>query len=102
VSQAFICLLTLHLHFPEVTDLKGKRKHVSSLKALLSRRFGAAVAETDHQDLRQRVTLSIALVGGRQGEVSERADALQRFAEARLGELIAWDRRLVSKQDLER
>ena len=54
---------TLDLHFPDTGDLKGKRKQLKSLKEQLRRRFGAAVAETDHHDLWQRSTLSVALVG---------------------------------------
>ena len=53
----------IHLHFPDDGSLKGKRKELLSLKAQLQRRFGARVAETDHQDLWQRATLSAALVG---------------------------------------
>ena len=35
---------------PTPARLKGKRKRAQSLKAQLPQRFGAAVAETDHQD----------------------------------------------------
>ena len=45
-------------------DLKEKRKVVSSLKAQVRQRFGAAVAEIDGQDDRRRATLLCALVGG--------------------------------------
>ena len=61
--MAFLCLLELELHLPENGDLKGKRRELGSLKASLQRRFGAAVAETEHHDLWQRSTLEIALVG---------------------------------------
>ena len=56
--MSFVCLIEIHLHFPENHSLKGKRKEVSSLKAHLHQRFGAAVSETDHHDLWQRATLS--------------------------------------------
>ena len=52
--MSFVCLLEIHLHFPENGSLKGKRKELQSLKAQLQRRFGAAVSETDHHDLWQR------------------------------------------------
>ena len=61
--MSFVCILEIHLHFPENGSLKGKRKELLSLKAQLQRRFGASVAETEHQDLWQRSTLSVALVG---------------------------------------
>ena len=52
--MSFVCVLEIQLHFPDNGSLKGKRKELSSLKAQLQRRFGAAVAETDHHDLWQR------------------------------------------------
>ena len=60
--MSFVCLIEIHLHFPENGSLKGKRKELVSLKAQLQRRFGAAVSETDHHDLWQRATLAIACV----------------------------------------
>jgi hypothetical protein len=98
--MAFLCLLTLDLHLPENVGLKGKRKEVQSLKAQLHRRFGAAVAETEHHDLWQRATLSVALVGRDPGPVAENADAVQRFTESRFGDWVRWDRRMVSTEDL--
>lgn len=91
-SRSFVCLIELELHIPENASLKGKRKHVKSLREQLAQRFGAAVAETDHQDLWQRATLSIALVGTGSGELSDRADALQRFTESRCGDWVRWER----------
>ena len=41
---------------------KGKRKELQSVKTGLQRKFGAAVAETDHHDLWQRSSLTAALV----------------------------------------
>jgi hypothetical protein len=98
--MAFVCLLELGLHFPEGADLKGKRKELHSLKANVQRRFGAAVAETDHHDLWQRSTLTLALVGGEQGPLAERADALQRYVDARLGDLTRWERRMLTTDDV--
>ena len=40
--MAFVCILEIDLHFPENGSLKGKRRELSSLKAQLQRRFGAA------------------------------------------------------------
>jgi uncharacterized protein YlxP (DUF503 family) len=98
---SFICLLELDLHLPENASLKGKRKQVQSLKAQLQRRFGAAVAETDHHDLWQRATLSVALVAMERGRLCDSADALQRFTESRFGDWVRWERRIVSSDDLE-
>ena len=98
--MAFLCLLTVDLHLPENASLKGKRKHVKSLKAQLHGRFGAAVSETDHHDLWQRATLTVALVARERGKVEESADAVQRFTESRFGDWVRWERRTLSTDDL--
>ena len=98
--MAFLCLLTLDLHLPDNASLKGKRKEIQSLKAQLHGRFGAAVAETDHHDLWQRSTLTVALVGRERRRVDESADAVQRFTESRYGDWVQWDRWTLSTDDL--
>jgi uncharacterized protein YlxP (DUF503 family) len=98
--MAFLCLLELDLHFPGNADLKGKRKQLQSLKAGVQQRFGAAVAETGHHDLWQRSELTLALVGGDQAALAERADSLQRYVDARLGDLTRWDRRMLTTAEL--
>ena len=98
--MAFLCLVELGLHFPDNGDLKGKRKELQSLKAGLQQKFGAAVAETGHHDLWQRSTLTLALVGPEQGPLADRADSLQRYVDARLGDLTTWDRKMLTTSDV--
>ncbi len=98
--MAFLCLLELQIHFPEGADLKGKRKELQSLKANLQRRFGAAVAETDHHDLWQRSTLVVTLVGRDRAPLAAAADGLQRFVDARFGDLTRWERTMLTTSDL--
>ncbi len=98
--MAFLCLLELELHLPENGDLKGKRRELRSLKASLQRRFGAAVAETEHHDLWQRSTLEIALVGRERRSLDETADALQRFVDARSGDWTRWERTVIATNEL--
>ena len=50
-ASGFVAVLVIDLHFPDAGSLKGKRKELSSIKAQLHGRLGAAVAEIDHQDL---------------------------------------------------
>jgi uncharacterized protein YlxP (DUF503 family) len=97
---SFVCLLEIHLHFPENGSLKGKRRELSSLKAQLQRRFGATIAETDHHDLWQRATLTAALVGGDAGPLRDRGVGLARYVEAMFpdGATVEWH--LVSATDL--
>ena len=94
----YVCVLEIRLHFGEWHDLKGKRKELHSLKAGLRQRFGASVAEIDGHDTWQRATLLCALVGG--GEVSARADELERFVVARCPDGAAFARELRSLEDI--
>jgi uncharacterized protein YlxP (DUF503 family) len=96
----FVAVLVIHLHFPDAGSLKGKRRELSSIKAQLRGRLGAAVAETDHQDLWQRATLTASLTGGTLQRLSAAADELERWVIARCPEG-AWVERLVaSVEDL--
>jgi uncharacterized protein len=97
---SFVCLLEIHLHFPDNGSLKGKRKELSSLKAQLQRRFGAAVAETGHHDLWQRSELTAALVGNGITDLSNRAAALERYVLSMFPDGARVERRLVSREDL--
>ena len=98
--MAFVCLLEVHLHFPDNGSLKGKRKELSSLKAQLQRRFGAAVSETDHQDLWQRATLSVALVGGHHGRLTDAAANLERYVLARFPDGVRVERGMASTEEV--
>jgi uncharacterized protein len=97
---SFVCLLEIHLHFPDNGSLKGKRKELSALKAQLQRRFGAAVAETDHHDLWQRSELSAALVGREAGSLRDKAAALERYVISRFPDGASVECRMVSREDL--
>jgi uncharacterized protein YlxP (DUF503 family) len=95
---AYVCLVEVRLHLNDSHDLKGKRKVLHSLKAQLRQRYGAAVAEVEGHDTWQRATLVCALVGG--GEVTARADELERFVESRCPEGASFERDLLSLQDI--
>jgi uncharacterized protein YlxP (DUF503 family) len=94
----FISVVEVRLHLGEVTDLKGKRKLVKSLKEQMRRRFGASVAEIDGHDKWQRATLLCVLVGD--GEVGDRTDALARFVESRCPEGCSFERDTLSLEDI--
>ena len=59
--------LTLELHFPASDSLKAKRSVLNRVKERVRSGFNASVAEVDHQDLWQRATLGIAVVGSAPG-----------------------------------
>lgn len=98
--MSFVCLLEIHLFFPDNHSLKGKRKELSSLKEQLRHRFGASVAETDHQDLWQRSTLSAAIVGRDVHSVEEGAAKLTRYVESQFPDGVRVERALVSADEI--
>jgi uncharacterized protein len=51
--------MRVHLHFPDVGSLKGKRAELNRVKAHLRDRCGASVAEVAYQDTWQRSTLAV-------------------------------------------
>jgi uncharacterized protein len=97
---SFVCLVEIQLHFPENGSLKGKRKELLGLKAQLQRRFGAAVAETDHHDLWQRATLSAVVVSRSARGAAESAAKVERFVRSRFPDGVSTERALVSADDL--
>ena len=98
--MSFVCLLEVHLHFPDNGSLKGKRKELATLKAQLQKRFGAAVSETGHHDLWQRATLSVALVGSEVGRTSDAAANLERYLDSRFPQGVRVERGLISGDEL--
>jgi uncharacterized protein YlxP (DUF503 family) len=100
-EPAFVALMRVHLHFPEVASLKGKRAQLNRVKAHLRDRCGASVAEVAYQDTWQRSTLAVAVTGGSPGRCDEAADAVLRLLDARFPEGVRVERRVASWNDLE-
>ena len=98
--MSFVCLVELHLHFPDNGSLKGKRKEIASLKAQLQRRFGAAVSETAHHDLWQRATITAALVGRDAATVDDAATKLGRYVESQFPQGVGVERGLLSADEV--
>jgi hypothetical protein len=96
----FVEVFVIELHFADVHDLKGKRKEISSIKAQLRTRLGAAVAETGHQDLWQRATLTAALTGGSLHTLHGAGDELERWVFDRCPEGARVSRLTASVEDL--
>ena len=99
-ASGFIAVLVIDLHFPEAGSLKSKRKELSSIKAQLHGRLGAAVAEVDHQDLWQRARLTVALTGPSLSTLAAAADNVERWLLARLPDGVRVQRIVTSVQDL--
>jgi uncharacterized protein YlxP (DUF503 family) len=96
----FVAVLVVDLHFPEAGSLKGKRKDLQSIKALLQGRFGAAVSEVAFQDLWQRSRLVVCLAGGAHAALEERVEHLERWIDARSPAGAGIERTIVSVEDL--
>jgi uncharacterized protein YlxP (DUF503 family) len=100
-ASGFVALLVIDLHFPEAGSLKSKRKELSSIKAQLHGRLGAAVTEVDHQDLWQRARLTAALTSGSMSTLSAAADKVERWLLARCPDGVHVERVIVSVEDLQ-
>jgi uncharacterized protein len=97
---AFVCVLAIELHFPETGSLKGKRRELAPVKAQLQRRFGVAVAETEHHDLWQRAGLTAALVGRDAGLLMDRAAEVERYVWRMFPDGARVECQLISTEDL--
>jgi uncharacterized protein YlxP (DUF503 family) len=100
-EPAFVVLMRVHLHFPDVGSLKGKRAELNRVKARLRDRCGASVAEVAYQDMWQRSTLAVAVTGGSPGRCEEAADGVVRLLDARFPQGVRVERRVASWNDLE-
>lgn len=96
-GRGYVGLLLIDLHFPDAASLKDKRAELRPVRERL-RRIGLSVAEIDHHDRWQRATLAGALAADSIGRVSELADAVQRWLDARF-EAGAAVRRVVLSTD---
>ena len=100
-DSGFVAVLVIDLHFPDAGSLKSKRKELSSIKAALHRRLGAAVAEIDHHDLWQRATLTAALTGGSLQALTAAVDRAERWLEARVPDGVRVQRIVASVDELQ-
>ena len=98
--MSYVCLLEIHVHLPEGSDLKDKRKEIKSLKEQLQRRFHAAVAETDHHDLWQRATLTATVVARDAAGAQDGAAALERHVPGRFPDGASFRRALLSADEV--
>ena len=99
MSRAFVAVLLIHLHFPDVESLKGKRSELAPVRAHLDK-LGGAIAEVDHQDLWQRATLVAAFVAGSPGRLEDHLDAVEGWLDARFPQGVRIERTLASWDDL--
>jgi uncharacterized protein YlxP (DUF503 family) len=99
VPSGFVAILTVELHFPEASSLKGKRHFVRSAKDNLRNRFGASVAEVDHHDLWQRTTLTLACTARSAHDAEQLTDGAERWLASGDWVVTRTERLLVSPDD---
>ncbi len=99
-STGFVAVLVIELHFPDAGSLKAKRKDLASIKALLHTRFGAAVAETEHQDLWQRSTLVASLASPSAQVLHSSLDSVRRWLDERCPSGVHVEQMFASVDDL--
>ena len=96
MGAGYVGILSVELHFPDVSSLKGKRKYVKSAKAQLQNRFGASVAEVDHHDLWQRARLTVSCVAREYREAERLLDDAERYLSGQDFELVRVQRDVVT------
>jgi len=100
-EPAFVVRRRVHLFFPEVGSLKGKRAELNRVKALLRERLHTSVAEVAHQDTWQRSTLAVAIAARSASLAQDTADTVQRALDGRFPQVVRCEYRLASWEDLE-
>ena len=101
MSDAFVAVLRIDLHFPEAGSLKAKRAELNAVKAGLRQRCGLSVAEVDHQDSWQRSTLLASGCARSLTLADELTAGARRWLDSRLPQGVAVERRVASWTDLE-
>lgn len=81
--DGYVGILAADIHFPENGSLKDKRQHLRSLKAGLSRRLGASVAEVGYHDLWQRSRVVLSICSTSLSELDLSMDEAVRYLELR-------------------
>jgi hypothetical protein len=77
----FVCVARLTLQIPESGSLKAKRQVLRRVTERVKARFNVAVAEVDDQDLWQKASLALAVVGNERRHVDEQMEKIIHFVE---------------------
>jgi hypothetical protein len=98
----FVCVARLTLQIPDSGSLKAKRQVLRRVMDRVKARFNAAIAEVDDNDLWQKATLGLSVVGNDRRHVDEQMAKIIHFIEemyvapliARSTEIIGFGERL--------
>jgi uncharacterized protein YlxP (DUF503 family) len=94
-ADGYVGILAADIHFPENGSLKDKRQYLRSLKAGLSRKLGASVAEVGYHDLWQRSRIILSLCTNSYQDTRRALDLAVLFLEQRDYQLSAVHREVV-------
>jgi uncharacterized protein len=67
----FVGVARYEIFIPSSSSLKDKRQVLRSVIATVRKKFNAAIAEIDHQDLWQRSALGVSVVSSEQSHCRE-------------------------------
>jgi uncharacterized protein len=91
----FFALCRCELFISEARSLKAKRSVMHGLRERLRARFHASVAEVDGQELHQRGTLGIGLIGLSPSALAEGLAAMRRMVELETRcQIVGWETRV--------
>lgn len=72
----FVCVARITLAIPESGSLKAKRQILRRVTDRLKARFNVAVAEVEDNELWQKATIALAVVGNERRHVNEQMDKI--------------------------
>ncbi len=76
-----ILVLTLTIYIPWAHSLKEKRSEVKKLVAKVRNQFNASVSETADQDLHQKITLTVAMIGANTAQIDQMKERVFAFVQ---------------------
>jgi uncharacterized protein YlxP (DUF503 family) len=77
----FVCVARLTLEIPASGSLKAKRQILRRVTDRVKARFNVSVAEVEDNDLWQRATIALAVVGNDRRHVNEQMDKIIQFVD---------------------
>jgi uncharacterized protein YlxP (DUF503 family) len=87
-----VAIARAELHLPASRSLKEKRQVIKSLVDRCHHRLRVSIAETAHQNLRQRAEIGVALVHGSRSQALRILEQIHRmFDEQPEAQLLNWD-----------
>lgn len=74
-----IGIMTLGIHIPWSHSLKEKRSEAAKIKRRVQNKFNVSIIESDHQNLPQTITLSVAALAGNTQLADSTLDTVLQF-----------------------